>query len=271
MGNASSVHPGDPFPIRDVASIYRCLAVLVLWGLTADFERRASRGVLWHRSRRVRLAISEGMSQMDINWEPSTVPGVRLPVALDDDQDAHQVGFDAPGRPRAIRQHLDHRRWCRSASRSHSPLISRISRLFSSTADATDATDATGLISVMSTRVAHRRKDAQAPEEPGRAAYVRFDHGPEFIAYVVSDWCRFNGTDTVFIDPGSRWQNAWIESFNGRLCDEFLNGQQTLFEARSSWRAGESITTCTDRTAPTAGSPVGFVEAWFNQQQRVLA
>ena len=43
-------------------------------------------------------------------------------------------------------------------------------------------------------------------------AYVRFDHGPEFIAYAVADWCRFNGTGTLFIDPGSPWQNAWIES-----------------------------------------------------------
>ena len=33
--------------------------------------------------------------------------------------------------------------------------------------------------------------------------YVRFDHGPEFIAFAVATWCRFNGTDTVFIDPGS--------------------------------------------------------------------
>ena len=47
--------------------------------------------------------------------------------------------------------------------------------------------------------------------ERGAPAYVRFDHGPEFIAYAVADWCRFNGTDTVFIDPGSPWQNAWIE------------------------------------------------------------
>src|ERR1039458_5872808 len=45
--------------------------------------------------------------------------------------------------------------------------------------------------------------------ERGAPAYVRFDHGPELIAYAVSDWCRFNGTDTVFIDPGSPWQNAW--------------------------------------------------------------
>jgi putative transposase len=39
--------------------------------------------------------------------------------------------------------------------------------------------------------------------ERGAPAYVRFDHGPEFIASALADWCRFNGTDTVFIDPGS--------------------------------------------------------------------
>jgi putative transposase len=60
--------------------------------------------------------------------------------------------------------------------------------------------------------------------ERGAPVYLRFDHGPEFIAYGVADWCRFNGASTVFIDPGSPWQNAWIESFNGRLRDELLNG-----------------------------------------------
>jgi putative transposase len=40
-------------------------------------------------------------------------------------------------------------------------------------------------------------------KDRGVPVYVRFDHGPEFIAYAVADWCRFNGTDTVFIDPGS--------------------------------------------------------------------
>jgi len=37
----------------------------------------------------------------------------------------------------------------------------------------------------------------------GAPVYVRFDNGPEFIAHAVADWCRFNGTGTVFIDPGS--------------------------------------------------------------------
>jgi putative transposase len=46
------------------------------------------------------------------------------------------------------------------------------------------------------------------------------------VAHALADWCRFTGAETVFIDPGSPWQNAWIESFNGRLRDELLNGQQ---------------------------------------------
>ena len=63
--------------------------------------------------------------------------------------------------------------------------------------------------------------------------FVRFDHGPEFIAYALADWCRFNGTGSLFIDPGSPWQNDYIESFNGQLRDEYLDGQlfDSLFEA----------------------------------------
>ncbi len=110
--------------------------------------------------------------------------------------------------------------------------------------------------------------------ERGAPAYVRFDHGPEFIAYAVADWCRFNGTDTVFIDPGSPWQNAWIESFNGRLRDEFLNGQlfDTLLEAQvllEDWRTDYNI----NRPHSAHGwlTPVQFVEAWLNQQPLQLA
>ena len=68
----------------------------------------------------------------------------------------------------------------------------------------------------------------------GAPAFVRFDNGGEFIAAAVADWCRFNGVDTIFIDPGSPWQNAWIESFNGKFRDELLNGWQfdLLLEAQ---------------------------------------
>jgi putative transposase len=110
--------------------------------------------------------------------------------------------------------------------------------------------------------------------ERGAPAYVRFDHGPEFIAYAVADWCRFNGTDTVFIDPGSPWQNAWIESFNGRLRDEFLNGQRfdSLFEAKvllKDWRVDYNM--YRPHSAHGWLTPVEFVEAWLHRQQLTLA
>jgi Integrase core domain len=61
------------------------------------------------------------------------------------------------------------------------------------------------------------------------------------VAQAVNDWCRFNGAGSLFIGPGSPWQHAWIESFNGRLPDELLNSWQfdSLLEARviiEDWR-----------------------------------
>jgi len=110
--------------------------------------------------------------------------------------------------------------------------------------------------------------------ERGAPKYVRFDHGPEFIAYAVADWCRFNGTDTIFIDPGSPWQNAWIESFNGRLRGELLNGQRfdSLLEAKvliEDWRIDYNM----NRPHSAHGwlTPAEFTEAWYDQHQPALA
>jgi putative transposase len=111
-------------------------------------------------------------------------------------------------------------------------------------------------------------------EQRGAPVYVRFDNGPEFIAYAVSDWCRFNGTGTVFIDPGSPWQNAWIESFNGRMRDEHLNGHQfdTLLEAQvltEDWRIDYNL----NRPHGAHGwlTPVEFAEIWTDQHQQLVA
>ena len=81
-----------------------------------------------------------------------------------------------------------------------------------------------------------------SPCTHGAPHFVRFDNGPEFVAHAVHDWCRFNGAGSLFIDPGSPWQNAWIESFNGRLRDELLNSWRfdSLLEARviiEDWRS----------------------------------
>jgi putative transposase len=54
------------------------------------------------------------------------------------------------------------------------------------------------------------------------------DNGPELIAWALRDWCRLTGTGTVYIEPGSPWENPWIESFNGRVRDELLNINEVL-------------------------------------------
>ena len=92
----------------------------------------------------------------------------------------------------------------------------------------------------------------------GAPVYVRMDNGPELAAHAVNDWCRFNDTGAMFIDPGSPWQNAWIESFNGRLRDELLNSwrfRPDCSKPESSSRTGASTTTPTDPTPPTVTSP----------------
>lgn len=60
-------------------------------------------------------------------------------------------------------------------------------------------------------------------ESRGVPEFIRSDNGPEFVARAVKDWIAERGFSTCFIEPGSPWQNAYIESFNSRFRDEFLN------------------------------------------------
>jgi putative transposase len=71
--------------------------------------------------------------------------------------------------------------------------------------------------------------------------YVRSDNGPEFTAQVVRNWLKRVGVKTLFIEPGSPWENGYVESFNGKLRDELLDGEifYTLREAKvliERWR-----------------------------------
>jgi transposase InsO family protein len=59
--------------------------------------------------------------------------------------------------------------------------------------------------------------------ERGRPAHLRSDNGPEFIAGAVKEWVAKSGVGTLYIEPGSPWENAYSESFNSRLTDEVLD------------------------------------------------
>lgn len=75
----------------------------------------------------------------------------------------------------------------------------------------------------------------------GVPEHIRSDNGPEFTARAVRQWLGRVGVRTLFIEPGSPWENGYIESFNARLRDELLNGEifYTLEEVRiitGQWR-----------------------------------
>ena len=54
---------------------------------------------------------------------------------------------------------------------------------------------------------------------------IRSDNGPEFLAKELRKWLGSLGTGTLYIEPGSPWENGYCESFNGKLRDELLNGE----------------------------------------------
>jgi putative transposase len=70
--------------------------------------------------------------------------------------------------------------------------------------------------------------------ERGAPELLRCDNGPEMTAYTLRDWCQLSKTGTVFIEPGSPWQNPFVESFHSRVRDELLDVEELscLAEAR---------------------------------------
>ncbi len=77
--------------------------------------------------------------------------------------------------------------------------------------------------------------------ERGAPEHIRSDNGPEFTAEKVRGWLRRVDVQTLFIEPGSPWENGYVESFNGKLRDELLNREifYTLTEAQvlvERWR-----------------------------------
>ncbi len=67
-------------------------------------------------------------------------------------------------------------------------------------------------------------------KECGASVFVRCDNGPEFISHALARWCARRSTTTEHIEPGSPWQNPYIESYNGRMREELLNME--VFENR---------------------------------------
>jgi putative transposase len=96
-------------------------------------------------------------------------------------------------------------------------------------------------------------------------SFIRCDNGPELTANALRDWCRFSGTGTSYIEPGSPWQNPWVESYGGRMRDELLAIEQfdTLLEAQvlvADWRA--EYNTYRPHSALGMLTPAEFAQHW---------
>ena len=90
----------------------------------------------------------------------------------------------------------------------------------------------------------------------GVPAHIRSDNGSEFTAALVRRWLEVLDVQTLFIEPGSPWENRYVESFNGKLRDELLDREifYTLMEAKvliERWRREYN----TVRPAQCASSP----------------
>jgi transposase InsO family protein len=75
----------------------------------------------------------------------------------------------------------------------------------------------------------------------GVPEHIRSDNGPEFIAYAIQDWMKQREIKSLYIKPGSPWENGHIESFHDKLRDECLNRENfgSILEAKvvvESWR-----------------------------------
>jgi putative transposase len=114
--------------------------------------------------------------------------------------------------------------------------------------------------------------DGLVTERGTAPRFIRCDNGPELTANALRDWCRFSGAGASYIDPGSPWQNPFVESFNSKLRDELLSVElfETLLEAQvlaedyrieyNTWRPHSSIGQLT---------PTGFAKSWAPTEAEV--
>jgi len=106
---------------------------------------------------------------------------------------------------------------------------------------------------------------AAVMKERGHPCYLRSDNGSEFIEKSLQKWLRSKGTDSIFITPGSPWENGKCESFNGKFRDECLNAQwfRTLREAKvlvEMWR--KQYNTFRPHRALGYATPAEFAARW---------
>lgn len=87
--------------------------------------------------------------------------------------------------------------------------------------------------------------------ERGAPKNLRMDNGPELVAWALKDWCRMSGTETSYIDPGSPWQNPYIEIVQRQVPRRAAQHRGVRNLNRGSGRCGSPGDWSTTRIGPT--------------------
>jgi putative transposase len=107
--------------------------------------------------------------------------------------------------------------------------------------------------------------DRLVAERGAPAEYLRCDNGPEMTAHALRDWCVLSRTGTAYVEPGSPWQNPYVESFHSRVRDELLDVEEfsCLAEARvviGDWQ--EDYNHRRPHSALGMKAPAVFADEW---------
>jgi putative transposase len=111
--------------------------------------------------------------------------------------------------------------------------------------------------------------DRLVAERGGAPGFIRCDNGPELTANALRDWCRFSRAGSAYIEPGSPWQNPYVESFGSRIRDELLAIElfSCLAEAKvmvEDWR--NDYNEHRPHSALGMRSPTRFARTWRAEQ-----
>ena len=104
----------------------------------------------------------------------------------------------------------------------------------------------------------------------GAPTHIRCDNGPEFISKALHRWCSSKGSETAHIEPGSPWQNPFVESYNGKLRKELLDLEllDSVLEAQvliDDWR--EEYNTYRPHQSLGYLTPVEFARRWRKENE----
>jgi len=222
------------------------------WGYRRAHARLRGEGWSLNRKRVQRLWREEGLRvptrrRKRRRLGESTVPADRLRAGRPDQVWALDFQFDqtADGRILKLLHVVD--------EHTREALVIRCARRIDS-----DAT-----VAVLEGLVAAR---GGAPE------HIRCDNGPELTANALRDWCRFSRTGPSYIEPGSPWQNPYVESFGSRVREELLSQElfATLVEAQvlvEDWR--EDYNERRPHSALGMMAPARFAASWRRSEQQI--